>query len=217
MAYTYAELKIAIQDYSENDEATFVTHLDDFIRSAEERILKESQLQVFRKNATANVVAGNKYLPKPLDWLFSYSLSVTDGVGGHVFLLNKDVNFIQDYWPAGNSATNTPKYYADYDVDNFILAPTPAAADTAELHYFYRPASLTAGVDSGTTWLSVNAAQALLYACLVEAYTYMKGEVSLLQVYDSKYMEMLDRLKNLGEAREVTDVYRGEMKMREPT
>jgi len=208
MAYTYAQLVTAIKDYTEHEEATFVTHIDDFIKSSEERILKESRLEVFRKNATATIIADSKYLPKPTDWLYSYSMAINDGAGGHIFLLNKDVNFVQDYWPAGNSASATPKYYADYDVDNFILAPTPDTADTAELHYFYRPASLTAGASDGTTWISTNASQALLYACLVEAYTYMKGEADLLRVYDSKYMEMLMALKDLGENYEPQDAYR---------
>ena len=198
MSWTYATLTAAIQSYTENEETTFVANIDNFIKSAEERILKEARLEAFRKNSTATITADNKYLPKPTDWLYSYSMAINDGAGGHTFLLNKDVNFIQDYWPAGNSSSGTPKYYADYDVDNFIIAPTPDTADTAELHYFYRPASLTAGADSGTTWLSTNASLALLYASLVEAYTYMKGEQDLLRVYYSKYMEALMMLKDFG-------------------
>jgi hypothetical protein len=76
--------------------------------------------------------------------------------------------------------TGVPKYYAIFDKDNFIVAPTPNSNFTVELHYYYRPASLTAGAESGTTWISENAPNALLYGALYEAYTYMKGEVDVL-------------------------------------
>ena len=91
---------------------------------------------------------------------------------------------------------------------NFIIAPTPDAAYVVELQYLYRPASLTAGAGSGTTWLSENAEITLLYASLIEAYTYMKGDPNLMQMYNQRYAEGITRLKNLGEAQEVVDEYR---------
>ncbi len=92
--------------------------------------------------------------------------------------------------------------------DNFILAPTPDSNYAVELHYYYRPASLTAGSDSGTTWLSDNAPNALLYGSLVEAYIYMKGEQDMLQMYEKQFAEALSRIKDLAEARENSDAYR---------
>jgi hypothetical protein len=77
-----------------------------------------------------------------------------------------------------------------------------------DIHYLYRPASLTAGADSGTTWLSENAEITLLYGSLIEAYTYMKGEPDLLSVYNTRFNESLARMKNLGEAQETIDEYR---------
>ena len=97
--------------------------------------------------------------------------------------------------------------YLTYDYQNFILAPTPNSAYTVELHYYYRPASLTAGSDAGTTWLSTNAPYALLYGSLVEAYTFMKGEPDVLQSYDKRFLEQLGMLKDLAEARENADSY----------
>ena len=88
------------------------------------------------------------------------------------------------------------------------MAPTPDTAYTIELHYFYRPTSLTAGADGGTTWLSTNAPYALLYGSLIEAYTFMKGEPDVIQNYTNLYMQYLERVKDLGEARENTDGYR---------
>ena len=93
-------------------------------------------------------------------------------------------------------------------MDNIILAPTPDSNYTCEMHYYYRPASLTAGADSGTTWLSDNAPNALLYGSLYEAYIYMKGEPDVLQLYEKQFTEAMTWIKDLAEARENTDAYR---------
>ena len=122
------------------------------------------------------------------------------------FLLYKHVSFIQDYTP-NPSTTGAPKYYGDWDEDTFVLAPTPDANYTMELHYFYRPQSITAS-DDGTSWLGTNAELALMYASLVEAYTFMKGEPDLLQLYNQRYMEALQTMKNLGEGKNNSDQYR---------
>tara|TARA_R100001129_G_scaffold186284_1_gene177317 strand:- start:1241 stop:1891 length:651 start_codon:yes stop_codon:yes gene_type:complete len=207
MSFTFAELKTAIQDYTENTETSFVTNLPVFIRAAERRILSLVDLEYFRKNVTGSMTTGDKFLAVPDDYLASFSLSILDGTGATVFLLQKDVNFVQEYNP-NSATTGEPIYYAIFDVDNFIIGPTPNSNYTSELHYFYEPASLTAGADSGTTWLSTNAPNSLLYGSLVEAYTFMKGENALLTQYNTRFSESLQRLKDLGEARENTDAYR---------
>ena len=206
MTMTYGELKTAIQDYTENDETTFVNNLPLFIRLAEERILKIVQLNLFQKNQAGTMTSGNQYLAAPSDFLAPFSLSI-DVSGAAEFLLFKDLDFVQTYTP-DPTTTGQPKYYAQFDVDNFILAPTPNANFTVDIHYLYRPASLTAGADSGTSWLSTNAEIALLYGSLVEAYTYMKGDMNLMQMYMQRYGEAVSRLKNLGEAQETIDEYR---------
>jgi len=207
MSFTYAQLKQAIQDYTENDETTFVTNLPVFIRAAEERILKNIQLTLFRKNVSASFTASNEYLASPTDFLAPFSLSYTDAEGDKEFLLFKDVNFIQDYNPDATD-TGAPRYYAVFDINNFIIAPTPDSNYSVELHYYYRPASLTAGADSGTTWLSENATMAMLYGSLIEAYTFMKGEQDLVANYNQRFVEALTGMKMLGEAKETTDEYR---------
>ena len=141
MSYTYTELKAAVKDYTENQESSFVSHLDDFIKSAEERIFKTVDLEYFRKNATGTTTLGNQFLAVPTDWRASFSLSI-EVSGSKQFLLIKDVNFLQEYNP-NSATTGTPKYYGLYDYQNFLLSPTPDAAYTAELHYYYRPESLT--------------------------------------------------------------------------
>lgn len=202
MAWTYSTLVQAVKDFLEYDETLFNQYIDTFIRNCEERILYSVDLDVFRKNATATTTNGNKYLAVPTDFLSPFSLSVTAS-GSSQFLLNKDVEYLQEYNPTG--ATGVPKYYALFDVNNFILAPTPAAAYPVELHYYFKPASI---VDTGTSWLGDNAEQALLYGTLFEAYTFMKGDADLLNLYNQRFAEALTRLKNFGEGRENTDAYR---------
>ena len=206
MSFTLATLKTAIQDYADNSETSFVTHLPDFIKAAEEKIFKGVDLDIFRKNVTSAFTSSDQFLSVPSDYLASFSLQITTS-GSESFLLQKDVNYLREYTPA-SSTTGLPKYYARFDTDNFIVAPTPNSNYTLELHYYYRPASITAGADSGTTWLSTNAPFALLYGSLIEAYYYMKGEPDVIAQYEKNYVFYIQRLKALGEARENTDGYR---------
>ena len=205
MSFTLTTLKQSIQDWTENDETTFVNELDFFIKNAEERIFKTVDLDYFRKNVEGATTSGNKFLQKPSDYMATFSLSIVNS-GENVFLLQKDVNFLQEFHP-DPTVTGVPKYYAQFDVDNFILAPTPNATFTAELHYYYRPNSLV-NDPNGTTWISTNAPDALLYACLLEAYTFMKGEKDLLDLYNGRYLEAIARLKNYAEGRNYSDSYR---------
>ena len=140
MSFTLTTLKSAIQDYSENSETTFVNNLREFIRATENRIFKSIDFEVFRKNVTSATTSSDRFLSVPDDYLASFSLSITNS-SNIEFLLEKDVNYIQEYNP-NSSTTGAPKYYARFDVDNFILAPTPNSNYSVELHYYYRPTSL---------------------------------------------------------------------------
>ena len=140
MSFTLTTLKSAIQDYSENSETTFVNNLREFIRATENRIFKSVDFEVFRKNVTSATSSSDRFLSVPDDYLASFSLYITNSINIE-FLLEKDVNFIQEYNP-NSSTTGAPKYYARFDVNNFILAPTPNSNYSVELHYYYRPTSL---------------------------------------------------------------------------
>jgi hypothetical protein len=203
MALTYTTLKAAIQTYLKDSDTEFVADLDVIIKQAEDRILKSVQLPDFRKNSTGNMTTGSVYLSMPTDFLAAYSLAVING-SSYEYLLQKDVNFIRQAFPNA-SATGTPRFYSIFDDDTFIIGPTPDADYTAELHYFYRPASI---VDAGSSWLGENAEHALLYACLTEAYGYLKGEPDLVQLYEAKYKEAMQGLQTLGEGYNTTDSYR---------
>ena len=274
MSFTYTTLKNALQDYTQNTETSFVSNMPLFVRLGEERILKSVQLNLFQKNVSGNVTADNQFLTAPSDFLAPFSLSITNSSNVE-FLQFKSLEFVQAYNP-NSATTGVSKYYAQFDVDNFILAPTPSTGFTATLSYFYRPTSLTQslftltmtsvsgtfttsdtitggtsgesttvsavpssttltvvvpsgtftvgetltgsssgatgtlsaiGSDSTVSWLGENAEISLLYACLLECYTYMKGEPDLIQLYNARLADSLSRLKNLGEAQEVTDYY----------
>ena len=140
MSYTLTTLRNSVKDYTENSETTFVSHITDFIRSAENRLFKMIDFIYFRKNATSALSSSDPYLSLPTDYLSSHSMSITSS-SNKIFLLEKDVNFIQEYHP-NSSTTGTPKYYARFDIDNFIVAPTPNSNYTTQLHYYYRPTSL---------------------------------------------------------------------------
>ena len=206
MSFTLTTLTSSIQEWTQNDEATFVAEIPFFIKNAEERIFKVVDLDYFRKNVTGSMTSGNKFLEKPSDYLATFSLSYVNSSSQNVFLLQKDVNYIQEFTP-NPSTTGSPRFYSSFDVDTFIVAPTPDTSYAVELHYYYRPASLTTD-DSGTTWISTNAPDALLYASLVEAYTFMKGENDLIQLYNTRYVEALSRLKVYAEGRNYSDSYR---------
>ena len=274
MSFTYTQLKTAIKDFTENTETSFVAHLSDFIKAAEQRIFTTVDLEFFRKNATGTLTSGNQFLQMPTDFLAAFSLDITSS-GSKIFLMQKDVNFLQEAYP-DNTVTGTPKYYAIYDYQNFILAPVPNTNFSSELHYYHRPDSLTVskfnltlssasgtfqtetitggtsgatttvtdvtntptleviipstdfsvgetvtGATSGATgtvvstsadntltYLSENAPNSMLYGSLMEAYTFMKGEKDVMDLYNGRFIESLGRIKDLAEARENTDAYR---------
>ena len=214
---TLSELKTLIQNYTENEETTFVSTLNDFIISAEDRLFQLIQLDYFRKNVTGNLTAGNTYLTAPSDFLMSFSLAVINSTNDYHYLDKKHPSFMRAYSDdaVAESERGKPLYYADFDkqlstgVDNgstLIVSPVPDLDYNVELHYLYMPTSLTSTTTG--TWLSKNARNALLYGCLVEAYTFMKGDADLMQLYDQRFNLEVLRLKNQAEARGRKDEYR---------
>ena len=205
MSFTLATLKSTVQDYCETAETTFVADLDTFIKESGERILKNVELPVFRKNVTGSAASSNTYLSTPTDFLAPYSLAVISS-SVYSYLLFKHVSFIRDFTP-NPATTGTPKYYALFDDNTFMLAPTPDQNYSFELHYKYRPASLTTTSGSETTWLSDNAPDALLYGTLVEAATFLKIPEEVVQ-YEQRFVQAINSLKNLGQGYGSRDEYR---------
>jgi hypothetical protein len=220
---TYLELYNTIQSYTENQfpdvylasgsTVSAQTQINTFITQAEQRIYNSVQFPSLRKNVTGFTTTSNKYLACPSDFLAPYSMAVIATDGSYEYLLNKDVNYIRQAYPQPTD-TAIPKYYAlfgpSYTSSNelsFILGPTPDAAYNVELHYFFYPESITT-TSTGRTWLGDNFDSVLLYGSLVEAYTFMKGEVDIITGYNQKYMEALALAKRLGDGLERQDAYR---------
>jgi hypothetical protein len=205
----YAELTQALQDYLETSETSFVSNIATFVRQAEERIYRTVQIPELRKNVTGTLTSGVPYLARPTDFLSAFSLAVVDALGDYTYLYDKDVNFIREAYPRA-STSGMPKYYAQFDGDsgastgNFIIGPTPNASYTVELHYYYDPPSI---VSTGTSWLGDNAESALLYGSLIEAYTYLKGDADMLQLYTNRYNEAMMQLFGI-DLRSKRDDYR---------
>ena len=205
----YAALKTAVEDYTEN---TFsATDFATMTKLAEQRIYNAVQLPALRKNVTGTLTIGNQYLAAPTDFLSVFSLAVVDGSGNYEYLLNKDVNFIRSAFP-NPATTGTPKYYALFGPDSsnpdeltLILGPTPSAALSAELHYFYYPESI---VTATNTWLSDNFDSVLFNAVMVEAARFMKQEPDIVAETDKQYVQSLTLLKNLGDGKNRQDAYR---------
>ena len=207
--FTYSGLKTSIQNYLDSTESTFTSTLDTFIQTAEERILKSVELPVFRKNVNGNLTSGNTYLSMPDDFLSPYSLALIDGSNNYSYLLLKQVSFIRDYTPAATT-TGKPLYYSQFDENSFLVAPTPDSNYSVELHYNYRPASLTTVGDSNQSWLSENAPNAMLYGSLVEGAVFLKQTPDVVGLYESKFQEALATLKLLGEFKNVRDEARND-------
>ena len=207
MAWTFTTLKSAIQDYTQNTETDFTSNLTNFITDAEEKILKRVNLPVFRKNVSGTMTSRNPYLSAPSDFLNPFSLALDNS--GYEYLMFKEVNFIREAYPA-IATTGNPKHYAQFDDNTFIVAPTPDSTYNVELHYNYRPDSLTAGADGGTTWLSDNAPDAMLYGTLVEAATFLKTPDEVV-LYQQRFDRAMQALANMGEGYGKRDEFRNDI------
>ena len=200
----YTELVAAIKAYCQNTESTFVTNIPTFVKQAEDRIYRSVNLPVSRKIVDGNLSTSTKLLTFPSDLLAPLSLAVTNSTSDQVFLIYKDHNFMSQAYP-DDSVKGFPKHYAIYDSTNFVLGPSPSATSAYRLNYFYKPASI---VTASTTWLGTNADSVLLYGALIEAYTYMKGDAAIMNLYTERYQEALGLLKAQAEGRMTIDEYR---------
>jgi|TARA_R100001126_G_scaffold102578_1_gene87487 hypothetical protein len=206
MSFTLSTLKTAVQDYLETDETTFVNNLNNFILQAEERILKSVQLPDQRKNVQGNVTSSNRFLGTPTDFLAPFSLAVISS-NTYDYLDLKHNSFIKEYI-SSTTTTGKPRYYAIFDQSSFEVAPVPDSNYTVELHYLAKPTSLTSGGDSGTTYLSTDAPDTLLYGCLLEGAIFLKLPPDDINAYEARFKESLMRLKNIGEGRDTRDEMR---------
>ena len=196
---TYSELVTKIRDYTEVDSNVFTsTIINGFIENAEFRILRDVDSDNNRKYATASVVVTQKYFNVPDNCLIIRSVQIT--VSGETkFLDIRDVTFINEY--NSESIQAAPKYYANWDENTVIVAPTPDQAYNVQVNYILKPTGLSSS--TATTYLSQQFPNGLLYACLVEAYGFLKGPQDMLQYYENRYKQAIEgfSLEQMGRRR----------------
>jgi hypothetical protein len=196
---TYTELVTKIRDYTEVDSNVLSsTIINGFIENAEFRILRDVDSDNNRKYATASVVVTQKYFNTPDDLLVIRSAQVfnTDGT---ISFLDVDMSFINEYNSTG--VTGVPKYYANWNENTIEFAPIPDQAYTIQLNYILKPTGLSS--TTANTYLSQQFPNGLLYACLVEAYGFLKGPTDMLQYYENRYKQAIEgfSLEQMGRRR----------------
>ena len=192
---TYAELLQKIRDYTEVDSNVLTDSiLNGIIENVEFKILRDVDSDNNRRYDTANLVTSDRFINRPAGLLVVRSVQIVDSNGSsepdnREFLQYRDTSFMSEFNPTG--ATGVPKYYSLWDEEKIVVAPTPDATYEIQLNYILKDPGLSA--TNTTTYLSLNFPDGLLYACLAEAYGFLKGPVDMLQLYDKKYGEAAQR------------------------
>jgi hypothetical protein len=189
MAYTLANLQDDIRNYTEVDSSVLSTGiLNTIIKNAENRIYREVDSDDNRFYATSNLQSGNRYVTIPSDLRFIRYLQLTDSSGNQVFLEKRDTSFMAEYYNTPGTQSGLPKYYANWDANYWVVAPTPNSTNLITMAYTKQPDSITASPGSTQgTYTSNKYQDLLLYASLVEAYGYLKGPADMLQYYEQAY------------------------------
>ena len=197
MAYTLANLQDDVRNYTEVDSGVLSnTILGTIIKNAENRIYREADSDDNRFYATSNLAAGSRYVTIPSDLRFIRYVQLTDSNGDQTFLEKKDTSYMATFYDTPGTASGIPKYYANWDANYWVVAPTPNSTNLITLAYTKQPESITTttGVtppSTNGTYTSNKYQDLLLYACLVEAYGYLKGPVDMLQYYSQAFEKAL--------------------------
>lgn len=205
---TYDELVQNIRNYTEVNANVFTNSVcNTFITMAENRILRDIDLDVYKREVLGNMVQGDKFLTTPNDILTHRYMMITKD-GEQIFLEFRDTSYMKEYWPDGN-ATGTPRFYSVWDQDTFYLAPTPDENYVVELGYIRKPETLSE--TNPETWVSINAPEALLYACLIQAYSYTKGPADMISYFTNSYTQAIQGLGVEQQGRRRRDEWRDGM------
>jgi len=193
MAYTLANLQDDIRNYTEVDDGVLTTGvLNTMIKNSENKIYREADSDDNRFYATSNLAAGSRYVTIPSDLRFIRYVQLTDAAGNQTFLEKKDTSYMATFYDTPNTASGIPKYYANWDANYWVVAPTPNSTNLITLAYTKQPDSITASPgNTQGTYTSNKYQDLLLYGCLVEAYGYLKGPVDMLQYYTQAYEKAL--------------------------
>ena len=199
MAYTLANLQDDIRNYTEVDSGVLNTGiLTTIIKNAENRIYREADSDDNRFYATSNLVSGNRYVTIPVDLRIIRYVQLTNSAGEQIFLEKRDTSFMAEYYSTPNTASGIPKYYGNWDSEFWVVAPTPNAQFLVTLAYVKQPVSITnttepiaAPAATNGTYTSNKYQDLLLYACLAEAYGYLKGPGDMIQYYEGSFKRAL--------------------------
>jgi len=196
--YTNSALEADIRSYTEVGSGVLTgAILGRFIENAEYRMMRDVPIDADRKQQSGSLVSGQQTINCPAGCLFTRGIQVYSSTsvitGTNVWLIKRDQTFLNEY-VAANTDTGSPKYYAqfggatgttDTTSGRYMIAPVPDAAYMFQVHFNAMPTTLA--TDTSGTWLSLNFPNGLLYACLVEAFSYLKGPMDMLQLYEQKY------------------------------
>ena len=205
--FTYSTLTTAIGNYTEVGTSVLSsTVTDQFIDNSELRILRDVPIDADRKEMLGNLTASKDNVYTPAGTLFIRGIQVYESTsvatGTNSWLEKKDISYLREYDTA-ETTTGTPKYYATSggaegtgatSSGRITIVPTPSSAFMYKIHYNARPVGLSSA--NTTTYLSLNFGNGLLYACLVEAYGYLKGPQDMLQLYEQKYQTEIQKFGN---------------------
>ena len=209
MAYTLTNLQDDIRNYTEVDSGVLSTGvLNTIIKNAENRIYRESDSDDNRFYATSNLVTGSRYVTIPSDLRIIRYVQLKDGSNKQTFLEKRDTTFMAEYYDTPGTASGLPKYYANWDANFWVVAPTPDSTYEITLAYIKQPTSLTdSSVSASGTYVSNKYQDLLLYGCLVEAYGYLKGPADMLQYYEASFRRAMQTYSIEQQGRRRRDEY----------
>ena len=199
MAISYSNFLTQVRDYTEVDSNVLTdTIIQNFIRSVELDIAGRVDYDDLRKYSTSNFTANNRYVSLPADMTIIRSVQVIDGSGNRTFLEKRDTSFISEY--NNDGATGTPKYWANWDDFNLLVAPVPNTALQVQINYIIDPPEFTSSND---TFISTYQESMLLHGVLTEAFRFLKGPDNLYNLYEKKYNEEVQNfaLQQMGRRR----------------
>jgi hypothetical protein len=199
MAYTLSNLQDDIRNYTEVDSGVLSDSvLNTIIKNTENKIYREADSDDNRFYATSQLVTGNRYVTIPSDLRFIRYVQLTDSSGNQIYLDKKETSYMAEFYKTPDTQSGLPKYYANWDAEFWVVAPTPDSTYNITLAYVKQPISLTntttpsaAPAATNGTYVSNKYQDLLLYGCLVEAYGYLKGPADMLQYYMQAYQKAL--------------------------
>ena len=198
MAITHANFLTQVRDYTEVDSNVLTDAIiQDFIRSVELDVAGKVDYDDLRKFSNSNFTASNRAVSLPGDLKYLRAVKITDG-GTEVFLEKRDQTFIAEFNPTGTQGQ--PKYYANYNDKNIIVAPTPASALAVQIQYIKNAPHFDSG---NSTMISDQHQNLLLYGVLVECFSFLKGPVDMYNLYKTRYDKALEAfaLEQMGSRR----------------